>query len=169
MEIAALELQGHGHSAEAKAAAEQALRWYRARPEEERGSEEYLFELARVLYFSGRWSEASRAFARLASAYPDSATYLGYMGASAARQGDRPEAERISAALERIKYPYVRGAHSYWRAHIAALLGRREQAVGLLQDAFQQGLIYSPELHTVIDFESLRNYPPYTELLRPKG
>ena len=169
MEVAALELRAHGHAAAAGAAAERGLSWYRTRPEEERQSETYEFDLARVLYFRGRWSEASTAFERLAGAYPDSANYLGYIGASAARQGNHREAERVSAVLASLKDPYLRGAHTYWLARIAALLGRREQAMTLLRDAFQQGLIYSPELHTVIDFESLRDYPSYVELLRPKG
>jgi len=49
------------------------------------------------------------------------------------------------------------------------VLGRREGAVSLLREALQHGLVYGPELHTVIDFESLGDHPPYVDLLRPKG
>jgi hypothetical protein len=52
----------------------------------------------------------------------------------------------------------------------------REQAVGLLRDAISQGLMpldvahglgYTMWLHRDIDFESLRDYPPFQNLMRP--
>ena len=169
MEVAALELHAHGHAAAGRAAAERAIRWYRARTEEERVSETHAFGLARMLYVAGRWREARSAFARLATERPEVAAYQGYQGAAAARRGDRQEAERIFTRLASLKTPHLRGTHTFWRARIAALLGRPEEAVELLRDAFQQGQIYGAELHTITDFESLRDHPAYKELLRPKG
>jgi hypothetical protein len=169
LEVAALELRAHGHSAAARATAERALRWYRARPEQERRTEPHRFALARSLYLAGRWDEARAAFERLAATRPDNPAYLGYLGVLAARRGDRREAERISTLLAGLRTPYLRGVHTNWRARIAAVLGERERATALVADALQQGQVYGPELHSVPDFETLRDFPPYRELMRPKG
>ena len=54
----------------------------------------------------------------------------------------------------------------YAEARIKTLLGDREGAVSLLRDWIGgQGF----DLHTAIDFESLRDYPPFREFVRPKG
>jgi predicted Zn-dependent protease len=79
----------------------------------------------------------SAAFEKLAAERPDSPEYLGYLGALAARRGDRPEAKRVSDSLASMKVPYLRGAHTYWRARIAATLGEPERAVALLRKCFQ--------------------------------
>jgi hypothetical protein len=41
--------------------------------------------------------------------------------------------------------------------------------VSLLRDAFAQGVAHGAYLHADIDLEPLREYPPFQELLRPKG
>jgi hypothetical protein len=38
-----------------------------------------------------------------------------------------------------------------------------------LQDAFGQGYRFTISVHRDPDFEPLRNYPPYQDLIRPKG
>ncbi len=55
------------------------------------------------------------------------------------------------------------------RTCIAAVLGDRDEAVSLLQRAFAEGYRYGIAVHREIDFESLRGYPPFSELLKPKG
>ncbi len=100
---------------------------------------------------------------------PNNSDYLGHLGALAARRGDRREAGRISAALASLEEPYLRGTHTFWRARIAGALGERERALALLRESLQEGQVYGPELHTIIDFESMRDYPPFRELLRPEG
>ena len=49
------------------------------------------------------------------------------------------------------------------------MLGEREQAVALLREAFSQGLQHGLQLHLTTDFDALRDYPPFQELLRPRG
>ncbi len=71
--------------------------------------------------------------------------------------------------MQRLDRPYLFGANTYWRARIAALLGERERAVSLLRDGFAQGRSYGAYLHAEYDLEPLRGYPPFEELLRPKG
>jgi hypothetical protein len=47
--------------------------------------------------------------------------------------------------------------------------GQRERAVELLSDAFARGLSMSTALHRQMDFESLRGFAPFDELMKPKG
>jgi hypothetical protein len=61
------------------------------------------------------------------------------------------------------------GRESYWQACIAALLGEKERAMTLLHDAYTQGRAFTIWLHRDMDLEPLRDYPPFQELLRPKG
>jgi hypothetical protein len=47
--------------------------------------------------------------------------------------------------------------------------GDREQAMVLLREAFTRGHAFSVGLHRDIDLESLHDYPPFVEFLRPRG
>jgi hypothetical protein len=61
------------------------------------------------------------------------------------------------------------GSHTYWRACIAAHLGDKQKAVKLLKEAFNQGQNYGVYLHNDMELEPLRDYPPFQELIKPKG
>jgi GNAT superfamily N-acetyltransferase len=102
----------------------------------------------------------------------DSAYLLGQLGCLAARQGRREEALRYSTQLAELsRRPYMYGLPAYHRAKIAARLGEREVAVRLLQEARMAG--HSNALHWWMhrdpDLASLRGYPPFEQLLKPKG
>jgi DNA-binding SARP family transcriptional activator/TolB-like protein len=167
MATAARELKAHGRPAEAAALYERSAAWYRSQPTGE-GHEDHRPSLGRALYEAGEWEEARRLFQRLAEEDPDGLDHLGYLGVIAARVGDRAEAERYAGRLRELDRPYLRGIHTLWRARIAAVLGDREQAVALLQDAFSQGQRHGTDTHTDVDLESLRDYPPYQALVRPR-
>ncbi|MFB3111583.1 MAG: hypothetical protein ACE10G_06085 [Gemmatimonadales bacterium] len=94
---------------------------------------------------------------------------LGVLGVIAARLGEIEEARRIDDRLAAIDRPYVFGGPMLWRARIAASLGERERAVNLLRDAFGRGTNYGIWLHRDPELASLRDHPPFQELLRPKG
>jgi hypothetical protein len=49
-----------------------------------------------------------------------------------------------------------------------AILGDKEGAVNLLRQAIKEGSAYS-SLHAVEDFESLADYPPFVQFMKPKG
>ena len=108
-------------------------------------------------------------YEKLAEDFPDDFFFHGWLGLIAVRRGDRAAADSISASLAERTGPITPGGVPYTRARIAAALGERERAVALLQDAFAQGWEYSVWDHRSIDFESLRDYPPFQKLLRPKG
>jgi hypothetical protein len=55
------------------------------------------------------------------------------------------------------------------RARIAAALGDRERAVAVLRTSLARGHWYTwLDLHAVPEFEQLRGYAPFDELVRPK-
>lgn len=98
---------------------------------------------------------------------PQNLAYLRMLGALAARRGEREEASRISRQLEEMKRPYLWGRPTYHRACIASLLGEKETAVRLLQQAISQGQVYG--ILDDMDLDPLRDYPPFKELIKPKG
>jgi len=162
------ELRAHGYQQESLQVLERAFKWFESRPKEESETWEHRYTLGQVLYEAERWEEAQDIFETLHEEVPDSIDSLGYLGCLAARKDDKEEALRISNLLENIKRPYIFGQHTFYRARIAALLGEKESAVRLIREALAQGLSYTA-LHPVMDLEPLQDYPPFQELIKPKG
>ena len=169
MQAAGVELRAHGYPDAAREMFERTVTWHKERPLVEMRTRGYRHGLANALYLAGQWHEAQVAFQDLAADDPENVFYQGFLGVLAARHGDRREAQRISEELGSLQQPYLFGENTYWRACIAALLGERHAAVALLREAFASGYPYSLVLHTDVDLESLRDYPPFQELLRPRG
>lgn len=169
MTVVAEELRAHGYPEAARDVLDRALRWFESRPSAEVTTESHRGALGSALYNAERWEEAGTLLEKLAEDFPDNFFYRGALGLIAARRGDRAAADSISAWLAELDRPYGAGVRTFLRAGIAAVLGEQERAVALLQDAFAQGLSYDPQIQRFIDFESLRDYPPFQELLRPKG
>jgi predicted Zn-dependent protease len=119
-----------------------------------------------VQYYTERWDEARAAYQRLALSNSSSVMARAALGALAARRGDRPEAEQMDRWLA--AHAGTGGIETLARARIAALLGQRERAVTLLRQAFDkgQGRVF---VHFDPDFESLRGFAPFDDLLRPTG
>jgi len=123
-----------------------------------------------ILEWTGHLDEARRlASAALAKAraWGDSEETLGTLARLAARQGKRAEALRYDQLLA------SRGEPPYGRATIASLLGDREGAVRLLEEARARGRQYwlasAWNVHNDPSFAALRDYPPYQRFLRPRG
>jgi hypothetical protein len=91
------------------------------------------------------------------------------LGLLAARKGNLKEARKISDELKKMSRPYLFGRHTYWCTRIASLLGKKQRAVELLRESFAQGNRYGTYLHQIIDVEPLKDYPPFKELMRPRG
>ncbi len=161
--VTALALRAHGHEEQATALLDRAVAWYQARPGEWRGS------LAQTFRSAGQWEEARELYRELAERSPAAYGNRGVLGIIAARLSEREEALRIDEYLAGIDRPYTFGGPTLWRARIAAVLGEQERAVNLLRDAFTRGTNYGIWLHRDPELASLRDYPPFQELLRPKG
>lgn len=164
MRNAAKALRAHGYKDVAHEVLRRALSWYKSRI-----SGDHRYSIARVLYMDEQWAEAQQYFEQLYREYPDNQNYQGYTGVLAARLGDREKANRILEELYNKDEPYLFGSHLYWCARIAVVIGEHQRAVDLMREAYGQGWGYGMYELLEMDFESLRNYPPYIELMRPKG
>lgn len=165
---AAEELAAHGHAEAAGEALARALAWYRTHTLPPPGTEAQRYDLARVLYRTGRWDEAEQLFRELSKHAPERVDYIGYLGVVAMRRGLVREADRISARLSRLDNPYLSGANTLWRARIAAVAGRQDEAIELLRAAFAEGQGYWLLLHSDPDLASLRDEPAFRRLLQPR-
>ncbi len=186
--IAALELAAHDHRAEAPAAGAWAVRWLESRPPAEAHSVANRFRLALAYYVGGRLDDTRRLLEGLASEAahgapdystmrwigiitgdsPDHLTFLGFLGVIAARDGKRDEALRLERTLQAMNPRYLYGRQTMWRARIHAVLGERDSAVALVQEAFAQGYPRGGVMHLYPSLWTLRDYPAFRELLTPK-
>src|SRR5205809_1190439 len=186
--IAALELAAHDHRPEAPAAGAWAVRGLEGRPAAEVHSVANRFRLALAYYVGGRLDDTRRLLEGLAAERaagvpdyatmrwiavitgdsPDRVTLQGFLGVLAARQERRADALRFDRTLQAMRPRYLFGRHTMWRARIHAVLGERDTAVALVQEAFAQGYPRGGVMHLFPSLWSLRDYPPYRELLTPK-
>ena len=167
MRIALVELRGHGHEDIARRVTERATHWLATQPQPTTIDDKLL--RLKLLYPMEHWDDAWALVDPLPAGVTDSVTWLGYRGVLAARRGDQAEAQRVARVLAVRRYPYSYGQPALWRARIAAVLGDRDQAVALVREAFAQGLAVDLYLHALIDFAPLRGYPPFDDLMRPRG
>jgi len=160
---AAFELRAHGNREESLAIAEQAIEWYEVNEPENKSA------LANALYRAERWDEAYTIYEELRQEEPDNIAYKGMTGVLAALMGDEEEARQVEETLRTIDREYLFGEHTYNRARINALLGEREKAVSLIEEAFEQGMPFVIVIHRDLALEPLQDYPPFQELLEPDG
>ena len=169
MTTAVSELRSHGYRDAAIEMSDSLIAWFRSRPQDQSRTEENRRGLLFALRLAERWDEARPIAEELAAEFPDDLDYQGVLGISAARGGDRETALAISDWLENLDRPHLRGSNTLWQAGVAAALGDRQEAVNLIQAALSEGQRYFP-LHLNFDLvEPLRDYPPFQELLKPKG
>lgn len=162
---AALEFKAHGYGDAYRNAIDRAVNWFQDRPPDQ----ESPYNLARSLYYAERFEEAHAIFDSLMTADTEDVNQIGILGTTAAYLGRRDEALEIDRRLENTEFPYVEGVDTYWIAKIAAVLGDAERAVQLLHRGLREGLQYGLWMHRDPEYESLRDYPPFKELVRPKG
>ncbi len=162
---ALIELRAHGHTQAVQAIVDRSLNWHRTQP---LTGEKY--QRAQLLYACEYWSEARDLLLELEAGNPEAYEYWGWLGLCVARLGNQDEAKEYSRRLEELDRPYLQGAHTLYMARIAAVLGEQDQVMRLLQNAISQGRDYRGAFfHRDFDFESLRDYPAFQELIRPKG
>ena len=178
MLAAAEELRAHGHRDASLKMANRAADWYRTRTGDEAKRDDNRARHGEALYRAERWMEAKAIFAALAAEKPAYINAKGWLGVIAARQGQSAEAQRISAELGALDPKYLYGIEALWQAQIAAILGDKDRAVALLRESVARGGGWSKEREYVsygfvyphsMDLELLRGYPPFEQLVKPKG
>jgi DNA-binding SARP family transcriptional activator len=162
------ELRAHGHAALAREAFQRAERWYASRPADERATVGHRRGMARVLDDLERWADARAVYASLYAQDSAAVEHIGALGVLAARLGNTSEADSMASRLVADSRPYLFGAPRLWAARIAAVRGDREGAVALVRRALREGYTRLYSLHTEHDFDSLRDFPAYREILQPR-
>ena len=166
---AAEELRAHGHPDEAVRLANRAEDWYASRPAGTTEGTVAGANRAEILWIAQRWREARGVAEEFARDNPRSVHAKGILGVNAARDGDRATAVAYRDALSSETRPFAKGYASYWRACISAQLDEKDRAVALLQEAFARGLAFDQYIHRYVYLEPLHGYPPFEELIKPKG
>jgi serine/threonine-protein kinase len=169
----AMEFDAHGHPERAREVRAQLLDWFSARPVSERTLPDNLWWEAFLLLTLDRNGEAElllEPFARDTADFHPGITML--LGITAARRGDRVEAERRSEVLriEAENRRFGKWPLTWRRPHILATLGDLDEAVRLLEQAFEEGwFIWSAHPHREPFLKPLWDHPAFLEFVRPKG
>jgi len=173
MREVSLDLAAHGDRDAASQALARTLAWHASQPDTEQATEYNRFERAQTYNAAGHADSARAITEALAGAHPQNEQYAGLLGVLAAQRSDRAAASSIAERLVGLERPYQRGQSTYWRACIAAKLGRRDEAVELLRRALAEGYVFNSlfffSAHVEPSFATLRGYAPFEALLRPKG
>lgn len=184
---AANELTRHGHPSTAQKVALRAIEVLDATPASGRDVP-FSQVRAEAAYVAKRWSESRTLLESLLR--QDSTDEAGrgpqidaggsdlsvadntraLLGMVDAREGQQLRAEAALRAFLRMSGPYLSGQNTLVAARIAALLGRRDEAVRLLRDSMLQGQTpVTGTIETLPEFENLRGYKPFEDLFVPRG
>ncbi|HEV7993262.1 MAG TPA: serine/threonine-protein kinase [Gemmatimonadaceae bacterium] len=163
--IGAQEFRAHGDPATALRLSRIAGVWYAAHPVS-RASSQRLVQEGLALLMSGSADGAARRFG-LAARDTTRLDAAGYLGLIAVSKGERARARIIADSLGALRRPFLFGANLYWRAAILGALGERELAVQLLAEAHREGQMMM-SWHADAAFDSLRSFPAFQSLVRPR-
>ncbi len=165
MQLVAAELDFHGHAAKAREVREGLVSWLGRRPRAEMDAASMgalSYSLARI----GRCPEAQRVADSIYTA-KQSMSAVGNRGIVAAYCGRPAVADSMSIRLSNMGDQYSRGTHLTLQARIAAVQGKKAEAVDLLIDGIARGA--SPAAgHNVAEFATLRGFAPYESASSPK-
>jgi tetratricopeptide (TPR) repeat protein len=140
---------------------------YDSRPADQQ--EGLRYSRAVMLYHAERFEDAFGLFEELVAQWPDSLDEIGWLGVTAAAVGYRDSALAMMERVGDLDLPYRRHEKAGNQAAIAAALGDRELAMQYLRQAFARGRAHGLSLHREPYWDSLRDYAPFQELMRPKG
>jgi tetratricopeptide (TPR) repeat protein len=185
---AAKALYTHDHPDAAEQVFEQGLQWLESQPRRGIWTSDPLYRraMADLLYALDRVEEAGVVYQRLVEEAGDQpwvfVDVLPSLACVTARLGDLKRARAINAQLaeriqkiQRSRLDIEGKAESgilRGRARIAAVLGEREETIRLLREGFRVARHkgeFVREAHFTRDFESLRDYLPYQQFLKPRG
>lgn len=167
--LAGRELRAHGHKSEAKRvfrelATELALTSMNAPLPE-------LRRMARAFHEAEDYAKARTVFEAILARDSTDLEAEGRLATGAVHLGDLPTAKRIDERLAKMKRPFLMGGALRWRAAIAAVQGRTEEALSLLEMAVRQGhrLMDTPHnlsVHIDGDFAGIEKTPGYKAMLQ---
>ncbi len=146
------ELNVHGDSLGGRTAAIHTLAWFdRLSPRDREAPEMRLFEV-QFLEQAGRTADAMRVANQLVAEDSSNVDARGFMAGLAAESGDTALATRLNAWLAALPPERALWGASFYRARLASLRSRPEEAMGLVRETLARGawpywLHADPALH----------------------
>ena len=162
------ELMVHGDTVAARQAARRAVAWYRSRSAEERSTYEERLVVASSFEMLGEYAEAEVFARQLVAEDSTNVDFRGELAGLAAERGDTALADSLDRWLAAQPAARVSWTASAYRARVAALLGRRDEAVARAREAFDEG-IWPRWVHQEPVLASLRDRPDFAALVAPRG
>jgi tetratricopeptide (TPR) repeat protein len=167
--VAGTELRAHGYLDASRDIFHRAAEWLAAAPPGEALDSKQRFYLARALYGAERWAEAQEVAKTLLAESPADPSVLAMVGLTGARLGDSVLASEVMGRLSGMSRRDAPGEHLYLMASLSAVLGRPDEAMRLLYQAYREGFPHGLRLHQDMDLESLREREDFRALGTPKG
>jgi tetratricopeptide (TPR) repeat protein len=160
-------LDAHGHNDAKQVVEERALSWFSARPQEEKSSLWYRMYFSGALIHAGQLDHAQRLQDDLTADAPRRKDFRGVRALVSTLRGDTAQALADAEWFDRLEGPEARDYGWFWgRAVIAAAFGDLESAMAY----FREGNVRLDRNDwSSIWFAPLRGYPPFEELVAPKG
>jgi tetratricopeptide (TPR) repeat protein len=171
----AYELYAHGFADAGRSLIERFLAWAETLPEE-RGQVYTIRNMRRAaLRYLGRYDEVVADYAKDTAADP-SLPLRALAMRDAIRGGDTTGAAAMVESLRSASTDLLatwattpEAARSYYGAQILALLGRKDEAVSWLRQALNGGWRLEVDEEFNLNWEPIRDYPPFQELVKVKG
>ena len=133
------ELAVHGDTVASRQAATRALTWYRSRPAAERATIEERLVAAWSLEMLGSYAEAERMTRALVAEDSTNVDFRGELASLAAELHDTALADSLDRWLAGQPVARVGWSADVYRARVAALLGRFDDAVARTREALDNG------------------------------
>ncbi len=164
LRFTAEEVRYHGHRELADSLFQNILSWHAKQPKTNANSIDH----ALTLYSDGQWSAAAKRLAKLHDQNKSNLAVVGHLGLAALRLGDSKTAEMATAKLTNWQQAEAYGEQFHYLAKMAALSGKKKEAVDLLQKSIDSGQIYRLGIHRDIDLISLSDYQPFKKFVAPR-
>ena len=162
------ELAVHGDTASAREAAARAITWYRSRPASERSTTEERLVEAWSLEMAGEYSEAETIARQLVTEDSINVDFRGELAGLAAEQGESALAASLDRWLAAQPVSRVSWSASMYRARLAALEHRPNDALARARDAIDDGA-WPRWFHEEPALASLERRADFSALLAPKN
>jgi DNA-binding SARP family transcriptional activator/TolB-like protein len=162
------ELAFHGDTAAARQAAMRAVTWYRNRPADERATPEERLVAAWSLEMLGAYAAAEGIARQLVAEDSTNVDFRGELAGLAAERGETSLADSMDRWLAAQPVARVSWSASMYRARVAALQGRRDDAVARARDAIDEGA-WPRWFHEEPALAPLQGRPDFAALLAPKN
>jgi DNA-binding SARP family transcriptional activator len=164
----ACELAVHGDTTASRQAAMRSVAWYRSRPAEEQATFEERLVMSWALEMVGQLADADTLARHLLAQDSANVDVVGELASLAARRGDTARADSLDRWLAAQSVARVGWSADVYRAHLAALLGRRDDAVARVREALDHGA-WPTWIHLDPALATLRTRADFVALTRPRS